>query len=166
MKVSAGIVVLSVAALAMLSAGCGSVAPHRIPAPPADVQQRLSGRKFAWPVSGTVSSSFGNRSGRRHDGVDILAPSGTEVRAAAPGVAVYAGDGMRGYGNAVVLDHGDGVTTLYGHLAAIRVESAESVSAGGPIGTVGRTGNATTSHLHFELRVDGEPVDPQKYLAP
>jgi len=86
------------------------------------------------------------------------------VRAAEKGIAVYAGNGMRGYGNAVVLDHGDGVTTLYGHLETIHVKSAEVVADGAPVGTVGRTGNATTDHLHFELRIDGEAVDPLDIL--
>lgn len=85
--------------------------------------------------------------------------------AAELGIVVYAGDGMRGYGNAVVLDHGEGVTTLYGHLEAIRVESGDAVPAGAAIGTVGRSGNATTYHLHFEIRVDGEPADPLAHLT-
>jgi murein DD-endopeptidase MepM/ murein hydrolase activator NlpD len=121
--------------------------------------------KFIWPLVGTVSSPFGDRAGGRHEGVDILAPPGTEVHAAEAGTTVYAGGGMRGYGNTVVLDHGDGVTTLYGHLRAVRVKSADVVPEGAVIGTVGRTGNATAFHLHFELRVDGEAVDPLAYLA-
>ncbi len=125
---------------------------------------RLLGKKFLMPVRGTVSSGFGTRNGRMHDGIDILAPEGTPVRAAGYGVVVYAGDGMRGYGNAIVLDHGDGVTTLYGHLQRIRVRSGDAVAAGSVIGTVGETGNATTPHLHFELRVGGEEVDPENYL--
>ncbi len=76
----------------------------------------------------------------------------------------YAGNRMRGYGNAVILDHGDGIATLYGHLGTIRVKSADVVPAGATIGTVGRTGNATTDHLHFELRLDGEAVDPAGIL--
>ena len=71
---------------------------------------------------------------------------------------------MRGYGNTVILDHGEGISTLYGHLATIRVQSGDTVPAGEVIGTIGRTGNATTNHLHFELRVDGEAVDPTPYL--
>jgi murein DD-endopeptidase MepM/ murein hydrolase activator NlpD len=71
---------------------------------------------------------------------------------------------MRGYGNVVILYHGEGITTLYGHLATIRVQSGETVPSGAVIGAVGRSGNATTHHLHFELRVDGEAVDPVPYL--
>jgi len=84
-----------------------------------------------------------------HEGIDILAPAGAEVRAASPGLAKYTGNG---------------ITTLYGHLATIRVQSGQTVPAGAEIGTVGRSGNATTHHLHFELRVDGEAVDPVPYL--
>lgn len=117
-----------------------------------------------WPVAGVVSSGFGGRDGRRHNGVDILAPEGTEVRAAGTGRVLYAGEGLRGYGNAAVLDHGEGITTLYGHLKEIRVKSGDGVTTDAVIGTVGRTGNATTSHLHFELRLEGRSVDPEKYM--
>jgi murein DD-endopeptidase MepM/ murein hydrolase activator NlpD len=124
----------------------------------------LSGKKFVTPVRGTVSSGFGKRNGRMHEGIDILAPGGTKVRAAGYGVVVYAGKGMRGYGNAIVLDHGDGITTLYGHLRSYRVQSGDVVAAGSVIGAVGDTGNATTTHLHFEIRRNGKEVDPEKYL--
>lgn len=123
-----------------------------------------SGKRFVRPLSGTVSSGFGTRGGRLHDGIDILAPEGTKVRAAAYGVVIYAGDGMKGYGNAVVIDHGEEVTTLYAHLREIRLQSGDAVAAGEPIGTVGTTGNATTPHLHFELRVGDQAVDPERYL--
>lgn len=143
---------------AALLSGCGSAARYRIPG------DRLDRIRLHPPVAGTVSSGFGDRSGGRHAGIDILAPAGTEVVAASPGIAEYTGSAKRGYGRAVILDHGEGVTTLYGHLATIRVQSGETVSAGAVIGTVGRSGNATTFHLHFELRVDGVAVDPIPYL--
>jgi murein DD-endopeptidase MepM/ murein hydrolase activator NlpD len=138
--------------------GCGSLAPYRVPA------DRLDRTRLLTPVTGTVSSGFGKRSGGHHAGIDILGTAGTEVRAASAGVAEYAGNGMRGYGNTVILNHGEGITTLYGHLATIRVQSGDNVPAGAVIGTIGRTGNATANHLHFELRVDGEAVDPSPYL--
>jgi murein DD-endopeptidase MepM/ murein hydrolase activator NlpD len=119
---------------------------------------------FQWPVSGTVGSGFGGRGGRHHDGIDILAPEGTPVRAAETGMVTYAGNGLRGYGNAATLDHGGGATTLYGHLEEIHVQSGDAVTRGSVIGTVGKTGNATTSHLHFELRLQGRPVDPVDLL--
>ncbi len=143
---------------AALLSGCGTAARYRIPG------DRLDRIRLLPPVAGTVSSGFGNRSGGRHAGIDILAPAGTEVVAASQGIASLAMNRKRGYGSAVILDHGEGVTTLYGHLATIRVQSGETVRAGSVIGTVGRSGNATTYHLHFELRVDGEAVDPAPYL--
>ena len=129
-----------------------------------DVGSRLSGKRFLIPLRGTISSRFGMRNGRMHEGIDILAPEGTVVRAAGYGVVLYAGDGMSGYGNAIVLDHGEGITTLYGHLSAFHVRSGDPVAAGGVVGTVGDTGNATTPHLHFEIRLEGAGVDPEKYL--
>jgi len=144
--------------VAVLVSGCGAAARYRIP------ENRLDRIRLLPPVAGTVSSGFGNRSGGPHAGVDILAPRGTEVRAASPGLVGYTGSGLRGYGRAVILDHGEGITTRYGHLATIRVQSGETVPAGAVIGTAGRSGNATAYHLHFELRVDGKAVDPVPYL--
>ena len=144
--------------IAVLVSGCGAAARYRTPG------DRLDRIRLLPPIAGTVSSGFGDRSGGWHSGIDILAPAGTEVRAASPGIASFAGSGMRGYGNAVILDHGVGIATLYGHLATIRVQSGETVPAGAVIGTAGRSGNATTCHLHFELRIDGRAVDPIPYL--
>ncbi|MBE0604425.1 MAG: M23 family metallopeptidase [Deltaproteobacteria bacterium] len=144
--------------IAALLAGCS---PVHVKTP----EERIQARKFLWPVSGTVSSGFGYRSSGRHEGIDILAPLGTPVGAAERGIVSYAGNRMRGYGNAVILDHGDGMTTLYGHLDTIRVKTGDVVPSSAPIGTVGRTGNATTDHLHFELRIDGEAMDPIGWLA-
>jgi murein DD-endopeptidase MepM/ murein hydrolase activator NlpD len=129
-----------------------------------DVGSRLSGKRFLIPLRGTISSRFGMRNGRMHEGIDILAPRGTAVRAASYGVVLYSGDGMSGYGNAIVLDHGEGITTLYGHLSSFHVRSGDAVAEGGVVGTVGDTGNATTTHLHFEIRLEGKGVDPEKYL--
>ena len=143
---------------AALLSGCGSAARYRIP------EDRIDGIHLHTPVAGTIASGFGKRAGARHEGIDILAPEGAEIRAASQGRVDYSGSGMRGYGNVVILGHGDGITTLYGHLATIRVQSGETVPAGAVIGTVGRSGNATTHHLHFELRIDGEAVDPVPYL--
>jgi len=143
---------------AALLSGCGSAARYRIPG------DRLDRIRLLPPVAGTVSSGFGERAGGRHAGIDILAQAGAEVRAASQGRAEYTGNAKRGYGNVVILDHGEGITTLYGHLATIDVQSGETVPAGAVIGTIGRSGNATTHHLHFELRVDGKAVDPMPYL--
>jgi murein DD-endopeptidase MepM/ murein hydrolase activator NlpD len=147
-------------AIAAFLAGCAG----RTGILPPPVTGEPAFREFRWPVNGKVASGFGARGDRHHDGLDILAPEGTEVLAVVEGIVAYAGDSLRGYGNAAILDHGGGITTLYGHLRDIRVKSGEVVSRGTVIGTVGRTGNATTSHLHFEIRIDGRSVDPANHL--
>ena len=125
----------------------------------ADTTSSASG--FIWPVSGPVTSGFGYRWGRLHAGIDISAPTGTAVRAAASGEVIHAG-WMGGYGQVVVIDHGGGLTTAYAHHSSIWASG--SVSQGQGIGADGCTGSCTGSHLHFEVRVNGSPVDPFTYL--
>jgi len=117
---------------------------------------------FIWPVNGVVTSGFGWRWGRMHEGIDIAAPSGTPIRAAAAGRVIYTGY-MSGYGNITIIDHGNGLATAYAHQSGFAVGGG-SVSQGTVIGYVGTTGNSTGSHLHFEVRVNGSPVDPMGYL--
>jgi murein DD-endopeptidase MepM/ murein hydrolase activator NlpD len=117
---------------------------------------------FIWPVSGPITSGFGWRWGRMHEGIDIGAACGTPIRAAASGTIVYAG-WMDGYGNLTIIDHGGGMATAYGHQSAIYVGGG-SVSQGQTIGAVGSTGHSTGCHLHFEVRVNGTPVNPLNYL--
>ena len=117
---------------------------------------------FIWPVSGPITSGFGWRWGHMHEGIDIGAACGTPIRAAAAGTIVYAG-WMDGYGNLTVIDHGGGMATAYGHQSAIYVGGG-SVSQGQTIGAVGSTGHSTGCHLHFEVRVNGTPVNPLNYL--
>jgi murein DD-endopeptidase MepM/ murein hydrolase activator NlpD len=117
---------------------------------------------FVWPVSGVVTSGFGWRWGRMHEGIDISAPAGTPIRAVAAGSIIYAG-WMGGYGQITVIDHGNGLSTAYAHQSAIYVGGG-SVSQGTTIGAVGCTGSCTGNHLHFEVRVNGSPVDPMGYL--
>lgn len=127
------------------------------------------GSKFDWPVRGVMSSPFGNRTHpilRRkilHSGIDIVASNGTPIRTAAPGEVIYNG-WLRGYGRVVVIDHGHGFSTLYAHLSASLVRDGQVVGAGASIARVGRTGNVTGYHLHFEVRHYGAPVNPIKYL--
>jgi len=116
------------------------------------------------PVSGSISSGFGPRSSSFHEGVDIVAPRGTAVRAAAPGRVVQSGWSVSGYGNCVILEHEDGMTTLYAHHRVNRVRVGQYVQAGQLIGEVGATGRASGPHLHFEVRRDGRPVDPLDFL--
>jgi murein DD-endopeptidase MepM/ murein hydrolase activator NlpD len=117
---------------------------------------------FIWPVSGVVTSGFGWRWGRMHQGIDISAPAGTTIRAVAAGTVIYAG-WMGGYGNLTVIDHGNGLATAYAHQSAIYVGGG-SVSQGTAIGAVGCTGSCTGNHLHFEVRINGNAVDPMGYL--
>jgi murein DD-endopeptidase MepM/ murein hydrolase activator NlpD len=122
----------------------------------------VSASGLIWPVSGVVTSGFGWRWGRMHEGIDISAPTGTAVRAAASGSVVFAGV-MGGYGNIVVIDHGNGLATAYAHLSSIWIGGG-SVSQGQGVGAVGCTGSCTGPHLHFEVRVNGSAVNPMNYL--
>jgi murein DD-endopeptidase MepM/ murein hydrolase activator NlpD len=121
----------------------------------------ISSSGFIWPVNGVVTSGFGMRWGQMHEGIDIAAPCGTAIRAAASGSIIFAG-WMDGYGNIVVIDHGNGLATAYAHQSAIY--AGGGVSQGETIGAVGSTGHSTGCHLHFEVRVNGSPVDPMGYL--
>jgi murein DD-endopeptidase MepM/ murein hydrolase activator NlpD len=122
----------------------------------------VSSSGLIWPVSGPVVSGFGPRWGSMHEGIDIAVPNGTAVHAAAGGTIIYAG-GMGGYGNIVVIDHGNGLATAYAHLSAIWVGGG-SVAQGQAIAASGCTGHCLGPHLHFEVRVNGSPVDPLGYL--
>ena len=116
---------------------------------------------FIWPVGGVVTSGFGWRWGRMHEGIDISAPCGTPIRAVAAGTVIFSG-WMGGYGNLVVVDHGNGLATAYAHQSAIYASGG--VGQGQTIGAVGTTGSSTGCHLHFEVRVNGGAVDPMGYL--
>lgn len=128
---------------------------------PTDSTPSASG--FIWPVSGPVTSGFGWRWGRMHEGIDIGAGSGTPIVAAAAGTVIFSG-WMSGYGNLVVVDHGGGVATAYAHQSSIAAGVGQFVSQGQVIGYVGCTGHCFGSHLHFEVRVNGGAVDPLGYL--
>lgn len=117
------------------------------------------------PVSGIVTSRFGARWGRSHKGTDIGAPAGTPIYAAASGTVIYSEYGYGGgYGNHIIISHGNGITTLYGHCTTLIASEGEYVSQGQLIATVGSTGASTGNHLHLEIRVDGVAQDPQNYL--
>jgi murein DD-endopeptidase MepM/ murein hydrolase activator NlpD len=118
---------------------------------------------LVWPVSGPVTSPFGWRWGRLHEGIDIGVPYGTPIHAAASGTVLYCG-WESGYGNLTVLDHGGNLATAYGHQSSIAVSCGQHVGQGEVIGYVGSTGHSTGPHLYFEVRVNGSPVDPMGYL--
>lgn len=119
---------------------------------------------YMWPLSNPrVTSEFGQRWGRLHAGLDFGCGVGTTVRATRGGTVISAG-WLGGYGNCVVIDHGDGVTSRYGHLSEILVSSGQYVKQGDKIALSGNTGRSTGPHLHFEMRVNGSPVDPRGYL--
>jgi len=129
----------------------------------------LDGVYFAVkPVTGTITSRFGLRQATaivsgNHKGMDIGAPNGTPILAAADGTVTYSG-WMSGYGNLVIISHGNGIQTYYGHCSKLYVSEGETVSAGETIAAVGSTGNSTGNHLHFEIRKNGTQINPQKYL--
>jgi len=122
---------------------------------------------FIWPVRGRITSPYGMRvvSGRKdfHAGIDIGGPTGTNIVAAESGRISYTGY-MRGYGNVIILSHERGYSTVYGHNSVNLVKKGQYVKKGSIIGKVGRTGNASGSHLHFEIRLSGKPVNPLSYL--
>jgi murein DD-endopeptidase MepM/ murein hydrolase activator NlpD len=121
------------------------------------------------PSPAAIVSGFGSRvhpiygTVRMHTGVDFAAAMGSPIRAAAAGVVVSSGS-YGGYGTATVIDHGGGLATLYGHQSATLVRAGQQVTAGQVIGKVGSTGASTGPHLHFEVRVNGDPVNPMSYL--
>lgn len=125
---------------------------------------------MSWPISGPITSPFGWRvhpisgSRRFHSGLDIGGDYGMAVHAAADGTVIYSG-WISGYGNAVIIDHGGGITTLYGHNQSLSVSVGQSVSRGQVIAACGSTGNSTGPHCHFEVRQNGEPVSPYNYLG-
>jgi murein DD-endopeptidase MepM/ murein hydrolase activator NlpD len=130
---------------------------------------RMAAAPTMWPVEGPVSGSFGERidpfngEGAFHTGVDISCAYGQAVIAPADGVVTFAAD-AGGYGRLVILEHGQGISTRYGHLASFAVALGQSVRRGDVIGYVGRSGRATGPHLHYEVRIQGVPVNPHKYL--
>jgi murein DD-endopeptidase MepM/ murein hydrolase activator NlpD len=124
---------------------------------------RVSGAGLIWPVRGPVTSGYGMRWGRMHQGIDIGAGTGVPIRAAKGGTVTFAGT-MSGYGNVVIIDHGGGFSTLYAHQSRLGSSVGQDVGQGQVIGYVGSTGHSTGPHLHFETRVNGSPRNPRNYL--
>jgi len=144
-----------------------AAAPGPVAAGDVDVGAAGPGR-LRWPLANVahlVGSPFGARGPRAHEGIDLPAPTGTPVLAVADGEVVYAGDGIRGYGNLVVLQHPGDLLTVYAHNSQLFVSQGQRVRAGDRIALVGQTGRATGPHLHFEVRQGQIPRDPMPYLT-
>jgi murein DD-endopeptidase MepM/ murein hydrolase activator NlpD len=131
--------------------------------------ERLAAAPSLWPVEGIVTGSFGERidpfngEGAFHTGVDISSAFGTPIIAPADGL-IRATQFVNGYGRTIIVDHGHGITTLYGHLSGYGVAAGETVHRGDVIGYIGSSGRSTGAHLHYEVRIQGTPVNPHKYL--
>lgn len=119
---------------------------------------------LVWPTKGTLTSRFGMRNGRKHEGIDIAAPKGTPIHAAAAGEVVFSGWGPTGYGKMVIIKHKHHLTTLYAHNSRLIARKGNHVKQGQKISLMGSTGRSTGPHLHFEVRNDTHPKDPIKYL--
>lgn len=118
---------------------------------------------FVWPAKGTISSGFGLRHGRMHHGIDITKDGNREIRAAAPGTVVFAGN-KKGYGRTVIISHGRGLTTLYAHNAKLFIKKGNRVKRGVIIAKMGTSGKSKGIHLHFEVRLRNKPQNPLRYL--
>ena len=181
MKDTFSIIACPLVALAMvfttsLTSGCGS-APKRHATLDKEVCGKFvvsgHGQKkgdikkgavtFEWPVEGIFFSKFGPRRGRHHDGIDVSAPAGTPIKAAADGKVVFSGR-FCGYGNMILLRHDNGYFTAYAHNRANLVDKGEKVAQGEVIAEVGRTGRTTGNHLHFEVRRGRKAMDPLSFL--
>jgi murein DD-endopeptidase MepM/ murein hydrolase activator NlpD len=135
------------------------------PNSPAASAAAKSNAPLRWPVAAPhLTSAFGTRWGKNHEGIDMAAPVGTSVFAAAAGDVIYAGDHVHGYGNMVVVKHGGDLVTVYAHNSLLLVHTGDRVSVGQEIARIGDTGRSTAPHLHFEVRRGEVPQDPMPFL--
>jgi murein DD-endopeptidase MepM/ murein hydrolase activator NlpD len=144
--------------------------PSDATAPVIESGQRLSADvgngEFCSPVSGRIIEGYGDTgNGQRNDGINIAAAVGTPIRAAADGTVSYAGNELKGYGNLILIKHGDGYVTAYAHANSIGVARGQHVAKGDVIGTVGQTGDVNQPQLHFEVRQGAKPVDPRPLIV-
>jgi len=132
-------------------------------ADPTEPSSPRAGARLGWPLQGVLYGRYGVRSGRRHDGIDLAAPEGTAIGAAAAGTVIYAGE-QSGYGSIVILRHADGLVTVYAHCSELLVGEGREVRRGEPIAKVGQTGRTSGPHLHFEVREGTRPRNPLLFL--
>lgn len=127
----------------------------------------LGSGRFMWPVPHfyKVSSHYGPRGVKHHDGIDIPAPKGTPIVAVDDGMVIYSDNGIRGYGNMIVIAHGEDIFTVYAHNKTNKVDKGDKVKRGETIALVGNTGRSTGPHLHFEIRVKNKVRNPAQYLS-
>ena len=151
----------------------GATRPLKVKVPIEDITSAKRPRKrskstaspsFIWPVKGRVTRGFYQGKGKRHDGIDIASELGTPVRAAASGRVVYSDNELAGYGNLIIIEHPGGYYTIYAHNLVNLVEEEVWVEKGQIIAKVGRSGNATSPILHFEIRKGSKPLNPLKFL--
>jgi lipoprotein NlpD len=140
--------------------GTGGTRPGKGVSRPAPATRGL----LDWPLRGVLYGRFGKKGKEPHDGIDLAAPSGTPVKTAQEGSVLYAGE-QQGYGLIVIVQHPNGIITLYAHNRDLRVTTGQTVRRSQVIATVGESGRTSGPHLHFEVRVDGKPVDPLDYLG-
>lgn len=134
-------------------------------AAPPEALISYQGGNFIWPIRGKIVGAFGpSGTGLRNDGINIAAPAGTPVQASDAGVVAYAGNGIKGFGNLILLKHNSGWMTAYAHNAETLVQRGDTVRRGQRIARVGATGNVSRPQLHFEIRKGSQALDPQKYL--
>ena len=134
--------------------------PPAAPTPPGAAAGKA---RLGWPLKGVLYGRYGLRSGHRHDGIDIAAPEGSLIGAAADGQVIYAGE-QSGYGSIVILRHADGLVTLYAHCSELLVDEGATVHRGAAVAKVGQTGRTTGPHLHFEVREGTRPRNPLLFL--
>jgi lipoprotein NlpD len=147
--------------------GAPTVPSNLSPALEPSMPERANQAVLRWPVRAPrLTSRFGTRWGKLHEGIDMAAPIGTPVLAAAAGTVIYAGDQVRGYGNMVVVRHPNDLVTVYAHNSLLLVHTGDEVMVGQEIARVGDTGRSTAPHLHFEVRRNETPQDPMPFLPP
>lgn len=160
------VITASAQAVASRSAATVNYRPTTTKKSTSNSSTTVSAGKGGWtlPIKGTVTSEYGKRKRGSHHGIDLAAPTGTTIKAAKGGTVLHSGWYNNIYGNAVIIDHGNGQKTLYAHCSKTTVKEGATVAAGAAIAKVGSTGNSTGPHVHFEIYIDGKTVNPRNYL--